>query len=152
MDTLQQLGELLLTSIPTVAFLLFVWFSYRKLVHKKLEHVLSERQARTDGAIQRAQAEIAQAEARTAEYEQRLREAQSEVYRTQEARRRHIMEKRDTALTEARRHADAMVKQSREQLERDVHEARSTLEQQADALAAKIIDSVLRPVAATGSR
>jgi len=152
MDTLQQLGELLLTSIPTIAFLLFVWFSYRKLVHKKLEHVLSERQARTDGAIQRAQAEIAEAEARTAEYEQRLREAQSEVYRTQEARRRHIMEKRDAALTEARRHADAMVKQSREQLERDVHEARSTLEQQADALAAKIIDSVLRPAAATGSR
>src|SRR5215469_75734 len=130
MDTLQQLGELLLTSIPTVAFLLIVWFSYRKLVHKKLEHVLSERHARADGAIQRAQAEIAQAE----------------------ARRRHIIEKRDAALTEARRHADAMVKQSREQLERDVHEARSTLEQQADALAAKIIDSVLRPVAATGSR
>src|SRR5215831_5905973 len=130
MDTLQQLGELLLTSIPTIAFLLFVWFSYRKL-----EHVLSERHARTDGAIQRAQAEIAEAEARTAEYEQRLREAQSEVYRTQEARRRHIMEKRDAALTEARRHADAMVKQSREQLERDVHEARSTLEQQGDALA-----------------
>jgi len=152
MDTLQQLGELLLTSIPTVAFLLIVWFGYRKLVHKKLEQVLSERHARTDGAIQQAQAEIAKAEARTAEYEQRLREAQSEVYRTQEARRRHIMEKRDAALTEARRHADAMVKQSREQLERDVHEARSTLEQQADALAAKIIDSVLRPVAATGSR
>ena len=152
MDTLQQLGELLLTSIPTVAFLLIIWFAYRKLVHKKLEHVLSERHERTEGAMQQAQAAIARAEARTAEYEQRLRGAQSEVYRTQEARRRHIMEKRDAALTEARRHAEAMVKQSRVQLERDVTEARSTLEHQADALAAKIIDSILRPVAATGSR
>jgi len=152
MDTLQQLGELLLTSIPTVAFLLIIWFAYRKLVHKKLEHVLSERHERTEGAMQQAQAAIARAEARTAEYEQRLRGAQSEVYRTQEARRRLVMEKRDAALTEARRHAEAMVKQSRVQLERDVTEARSTLEHQADALAAKIIDSILRPVAATGSR
>src|SRR5215472_4373425 len=114
MDTLQQLGELLLTSIPTVAFLLIIWFAYRKLVHKKLEHVLSERHARTEGAMQQAQAAIARAETRTAEYEQRLREAQSEVCRTQDARRRHIMEKRNTALAEARRHAEAMVKHSRE--------------------------------------
>jgi len=152
MDTLQQLGELLLTSIPTVVCLLIVWVAYRQTVHKKLEQVLSERHARTEGAIQKAHSEIARAEARTAEYERRLEEARSQVYRTQEARRRYIMEQRSVALTAARRHADAMVKHSRKELEREVKEARTVLERQADALAARIIDSILRPVAATGSR
>jgi len=152
MDILRQLGELLLTSIPTIVCLLVVWVGYRRIVHKKLEHILAERHARTDGAIQQAHAEIAKAEARTAEYERRLREARSHIYQAQEARRRQIMEKRSAALADARRHADEMVKRAHAALEKDVHEARIMLERQADALAAQIIASILRPVAATGSR
>ena len=83
--TLRQLGELLLSSIPTIIFLLIVWAAYRLIVHKKLEQVLADRHTQTEGAIQRAQAEIASAEARTSEYEQRLREARSMIYNSQPA-------------------------------------------------------------------
>ena len=152
MDILEQLGELLLTSIPTIICFLVLWMAYRLIVHKKLEQVLAERHSRTEGAIQEAQAEISKAEARTAEYEQRLREARSQVYKTQEARRRHLMEKRSAALAQARQHADEMVKHARTALEKDVSEARSTLEHQADALADQVIASILRPMAAGGSR
>lgn len=152
MDILTQLGELLLTSIPTIICFLVLWVAYRQIVHKKLEQVLAERHARTEGAIQEAQAEISKAEARTAEYELKLREARSQIYKTQEARRRHTMEKRSTALAQARQQADEMVKHARAALERDVKEARATLEGQADALANQVIASVLRPVAASGSR
>lgn len=152
MDILTKLGELLLTSIPTIICFLVLWVAYRMIVHKKLGQVLAERHARTEGAIEEAQAEISKAEARTAEYEQKLREARSHIYKTQEARRRHIMEKRSAALAEARHHADEMVKHARTALEKDVKQARSTLEQQADSLADQVIASILRPAAASGSR
>ncbi|HEY6250762.1 MAG TPA: ATP synthase F0 subunit B [Candidatus Angelobacter sp.] len=152
MDILKQLGELLLTSIPTIICFLVLWVAYRQLVHKKLEQILAERHARTEGAMQEAQSEISKAEARTAEYEQRLREARSQIYKAQEGRRRHIMEKRSAALAQARQHADETVKHARAALERDVNEARSSLESQADALADQVIASILRPVAASGSR
>jgi len=152
MDTLRQLGELLLASIPTVVCLLIVWGAYRTIVQKKLQQVLADRHARTEGAIQQAQAAISRAEARTAEYEQRLREGRSQTYKLQEARRRHIMEKRSAALADAQRHADEMVKRAHLDLEHDVKEARAVLERQAEAIAAQIIESILRPVAATGSR
>src|SRR5437763_15087892 len=150
--TLRQLGELLLSSIPTIIFLLIVWASYRLIVHKKLDQILAGRHAQTEGAIQRAQAEIASAEARTSEYEQRLREARSMIYKSQEARRRQIMGKRDAALAQARQQADHLIKQSRAALEKDVAAARALLQQQTENLAQRIIDSILRPAVAVGGR
>ena len=152
MDTLRQLGELLLTSIPTIVFLLIVWGAYSAIVQKKLDQVLAERHARTEGAIEQAQKEIATAEARTAEYEQRLREARSTIFKSQEARRRQMMEKRNAALVQAHQQAQEMIKQARAALEKDVAEARATLQRQADILATQIVETVLRPAAAAGSR
>jgi len=150
--TLRQLGELLLTSIPTIIFLLIVWAAYRLIVHKKLEQVLAQRHSLTEGAIQKAQQEIAAAEARTSEYEQRLRDARSTIYKAQESRRQQIMEKHNAALAQARAQAEEMLKQSRAALEQDMKAARLMLQQQADSLAKEIIDSILKPAAAMGGR
>jgi len=152
MDTLRQLGELLLTSIPTIVFLLIVWGAYSAIVQKKLNQVLAERHARTEGAIEQAQKEIATAEARTAEYEQRLREARSTIFKSLEARRRQMMEKRNAALVQAHQQAQEMIKQARAVLEKDVAETRATLQRQADVLATQIVETVLRPAAAAGGR
>jgi len=142
-DTLRQVGELLVSSIPTIIGLLIVWTAYSFLVHRPLQKVLAERQALTQGAIQRAQAEIATAEARTAEYEQRVREARSQIYKTQEANRQRVMEKRDSALAEARRQAGDMVKNARADLDKDAVAAKAVLQQQSGALADQVIARVL---------
>ena len=76
---LRQIGELLVNSIPTIISVLIVWVGYRYIIHGKLQQVLEQRHALTQGAIQRAQEEIAKAEKRTAEYEQRVREARAEI-------------------------------------------------------------------------
>jgi F-type H+-transporting ATPase subunit b len=152
MDTLKQVGELLFSSIPTVVFLLTVWIAYRLIVQRKLDSVMAERHARTEGAVQEAQAQIAKAESRTGEYEQQLREARSQVYQMQEARRRQMMEKRSAALAEARHQADEMVKRAQADLQKDVEAAEANLSRQADVLANEIIDSILRPMAAMEGR
>lgn len=149
METLRQLGELLLTSIPAIISLLIVWGAYQSLVYRRLQQVLAERHARTEGAVQSAQQQIASAEKRTAEYEQKLRDARSQIYKTQEAQHQQIMEHRNSALAEARKHAEEMLSRARAATMQELETAKASLQKQADSLADEIIDSILRPAAAT---
>jgi F-type H+-transporting ATPase subunit b len=149
---LRQIGELLISSIPTILSVLIVWIGYRFLVHGKLKQVLEQRHALTEGAIERAQQEIAIAEKRTAEYEERVREARAAIYKAQQANRQRLMDERNAALAEARMRAGEMVKKARVILEAETTEAKATLEQQATVLADQIIAIVLRPAAVVGGR
>ena len=151
-EILRQVGTLLIAAIPTALGLLVVWAGYRFIVHGKLQQVLDQRHALTEGAIQKAQQEIAAAEARTANYEQRVREARAQIYQQQQAYRQRVLEQRNAALAAARKQAGDMVKQARAALEKDVLAAKTSLEQQANVLADQVIQQVLRPAAAAGGR
>ena len=145
-DTLRQLGGLLLGSVPTVVMLLLMYAIYTVVVHKPLARVLAERRAKTEGAIEKARADIAAAEARTAEYEQRLREARLAVFKSQEARRQQALQARTEAVARARARAQEQVRQARAVLEQDKIAAQESLQAESARLAALIVRSVLRPV------
>lgn len=149
---LRQIGELLVSSIPTIIALLIVWAGYRFIVYGKLKQVLEQRRALTQGAVERAQKEIAAAEQRTLEYEQRVREARTQIFRAQQANRQRIMEERNAALAEARKQAGETARQARTALEKDMAAAKTTLEQQAHVLADRVIETVLKPAVAAGGR
>jgi F-type H+-transporting ATPase subunit b len=146
-QTLRQLGELLLGAVPTVILLATLYILYTFLVHRPLAAVLAERRNRTEGAMEKARADIAAAEARTAEYEQRLREARLRVFKNQEARRQQATQSRNQAVNEARTRAQAQVKQARADIEEYKQQAMSKLQSDAAQLAAAIVRAVLRPVA-----
>jgi F-type H+-transporting ATPase subunit b len=143
-QTLRQLGELLLGSVPTIVLFLVLYLAYGALVHKPLEKILSERRARTEGAMEKARADISAAEARTAEYESRLREARVGVFKAQEARRQRILGTRAAVVAAARAQADSLVKQNRAALAEDVERSKGTLPADAERLATEIISSILR--------
>jgi F-type H+-transporting ATPase subunit b len=147
---LRQIGELLVNSIPTIISVLILWTAYTFLVHGKLRQVLAQRHALTEGAIERAQQEIAIAEKRTAEYEERVREARSQIYKALQAHLQRVMEERNAALAEARKNAGEMVKKARVVLEADIVSAKAALEQQAIVLAEQVIVTVLKPATAGG--
>jgi len=142
---LRQLGELLLGSVPTIIFLVLLYLSYNALVHKPLVKVLAERRAKTEGAVEKARADIAAAEARTAEYEQRLRESRLAVFKAQEARRQLAMQARAAALAEARSKAQVQVEQARTAIEKDKVAAQESLQAESGRLAAEVIRIVLQP-------
>ena len=140
-----QLGGLLLGSVPTIIFVILLFGIYSAVVHKPLTKVLAERHSRTEGAIEKARADIAQAEARTAEYEQRLREARMTVFKSQEARRQQALQARAAAVAEARTRAQAQVEQARAAIEQDKVVAKTGLEAESGRLATAIIRTVLEP-------
>ena len=146
-QTLRQLGELLLQAIPTIFLFLTVYLGYRIIVHKPLLRILEERYSRTQGAVEKARADIASAEAKTAEYEQRLRESRLALVRAQEARLAEVMEVRNAVLNKAREQAAAKVGAARVAMEKDVEVAKAVLRADAEKLSQEVIDTILRPVA-----
>jgi F-type H+-transporting ATPase subunit b len=144
-DALKQaLGELLLNAVPTIILFLLLYVAYRKLVHEPLMKVLSERHARTTGAVAKAQADIAEAESRTAEYEQRLRDARTSVFKTMEARRKNLLEMRSAALAEAKAAAMTQIKAAKSEIEKETATAKSGLQAQAENLATEVIRTILK--------
>ena len=144
-----KLGELLLGSVPTAIFLIVLYGVYSVLVHGPLTKILAERRGKTEGAIEKARADMAAAEARTAEYEQRLREARLAVFKAQEARRQTAAQARAGAVAQARGRAQAEVDQAKASIEADKQKAQSGLQAQAGQLASEIIRAVLRPTPTT---
>ncbi len=146
-QTLRQLGELLLGAVPTVLLLAGLYILYTFLVHRPLSAVLAERRSRTEGAMEKARADIAAAEARAAEYEQRLREARQKVFKGQEARRQQATRTRTEAVNEARTRTQSEVRRARADLETDKQQAMEKLQSDAARLATEIVRTVLRPMA-----
>ena len=147
-ETLRQVGELLLGSVPTIIIFLLLFGLYTVLVHRPLVRVLSERHARTQGAIEKARADVASAEARTAEYEQKLREARLALFKLLEARRAQAAQARAAAVAEARKSAQAQIEQARAVIEQDKASAEKVLDGEAGRLAQEIIRMVLDPTLA----
>src|SRR5208337_3294115 len=147
-QTLQQLGGLLLGSIPTVILLTLLYVLYRAIVHNPLQRVLAERRSKTEGAVEKSRADIAAAEARTSEYEQRLREARAKVFHAQEARRKAALDARTAAMNEGRNKAQVQVQAAKADIEKDREAAQQSLQGEAQTLATEIIRRVLQPAGA----
>jgi F-type H+-transporting ATPase subunit b len=146
-QTLRQLGELLLGAVPTVILLATLSILYTFLVHRPLTAVLAERRNRTQGAIEKARADIAAAEARTADYEQRLREARQKIFKNQEARRQQATQSRNQIVHQAHTRAQEQIKQARAGIGEDKQQAMSKLQSDAARLATEIVRIVMRPMA-----
>src|SRR5258708_6156098 len=147
-ETLRQLGELLLGSVPTVILLAVLYALYSTMGKRPLRRVLEERRSKPEGAVEKSRADIAAAEARTAEYEQKLREARAVVFRAQEAKRQAVLQARTNALNEARTKAQAQVQAAKRDIENDRAAAEAGLPADAAMLAQEIVRRVLQPAGA----
>ena len=128
--------------------LLLLYILYTVLVHNPLKKVLAERRGKTEGAIDKARADIAAAEARTSEYEQKLREARAVVLKRQDARRKEALDIRAKAVADARAHAQQQISDARAALTKDADTAKASLQAEAGRLATDIVRTVLRPAGA----
>jgi F-type H+-transporting ATPase subunit b len=143
-QTLRQVSELLLGAVPTAVILLLLYVAYHFLVHKPLAAVLAERRNRTEGAVEKARADIAAAEAKTAEYEARLREAKVAIFKQQDARRKQAQEARMAAVAAARAKAEQQVEHALTALQQDVAAAKTGLQSESERLASEIIRAILQ--------
>jgi F-type H+-transporting ATPase subunit b len=151
-ETLHQLGTLLLGSVPTIFLFLLLVILYRFLVYGPLNRVLAERRARTDGAIEQANAATAAAAAKTQEYEAQLRAARSRIFQARQQKQQQWNRERDSALAEAQEAAQRQIEEAKLALQAQTNAAHRTLENSIDELAGEILRAILpRGRAAAGS-
>ena len=150
-EVIQQLGELLRGSLPTLILFILLVLAYQFLVQGPLSRTLAERRARTSGAVEEANKAIAAAESKADDYANNLRQARAEVFRVREQRLQQWAHERDTVLDAARKKALQRVLEAKLALESEAVAARKTLMAGADQLAEQVVRAVM-PAAAGGSR
>jgi len=151
-ETLHQLGGLLLGSVPTIFLFLVLVILYRLLVYGPLMRVLSERRARTEGAIEQANAATAAAAAKTQEYEAQLRAARSRIFQARQQKLQQWTAERDRAVAEAHEAAQRQLEEAKAGLQTQSKAAHRTLEGSIDELAGEILRAVLPKGSATLER
>lgn len=146
-----QVGQLIQGSVPTILLFIVLVLAYQFLVQAPLSRALSERRARTEGAMEEAQNAISRAEQRAAEYATKLRQARAEVYKVREQRVKQWSGERDAALDLARKAASQKVIQAKSEIEAEAAKAKQTIEASAGELASRVVRAVL-PVTVGGTR
>jgi F-type H+-transporting ATPase subunit b len=142
-ETLNQLRGLLLGSIPTIFLFLFLVFLYRILVYGPLTKVLAERKARTDGAIEQANAATAAAAAKTQEYEAQLRAARSKIFQARQQQQQQWGREREAALAEAHEAAQRQLEEAKSAMQLQANAAHRSMERSIDELAGEILKAIL---------
>lgn len=148
---LDQVGQLLLGSVPTGLLFITLVLFYYFLVQAPLTRTLRERHARTEGAIEEAHKAISRAEQRANEYAEKLRQARIDILRLREQRIQQWNAERDAALDAARRAAGEKLAQAKADVDAQTAQARRSIEASAPELAGRIVQAVL-PMVAGGTR
>src|ERR1017187_10850340 len=134
-STLHQLGEILLKAVPTIFLVVLLHFYLKYVFLKPMAKVLHERYLATEGARKVAQESLERASAKTTQYQAAIYAARSEIYQAGEQIQKRLQEKEAADLRTARQHAEALVKEAKAQLARDVELAKAGLAQDSDLLA-----------------
>lgn len=140
---LNELGGLVLGAVPTMVLFILLVIAYGLLVRRPLDRILSERHARTAGAMEQAKGAIAAAEAETGAYEEKLRKAKAELFEARERRMKQWAEEREAALDQVRQASQQRVSSARKGIEQSVVEARAQIEIASSDLSAKVLAAVL---------
>ena len=142
-QTLRQLGELMLGSVPTMVLFILLVIAYGLLVRRPLDRILAERRLRTTGAVEQARGAISAAEAETAVYEDKLRAAKRAMFEEREQKLKLWAAEREAALEQARAGTQVKVRAARQEIEQGVSAARQQIEAASSELSAQILRAVL---------
>ena len=140
---LNELGGLVLGSVPTMLLFLLLVAAYGLLVRRPLDRVLAERRERTSGAVEQARGAIAAAEAETATYEDKLRNAKAEIFQARDRKLKEWNQEREAALAQVRQTAQERVRGARHEIEQSAQEARLQIVRMSDELSSQIVKAVL---------
>lgn len=140
---LQQLGDLMVGSIPTAIIFIFLAVAYWILLYGPLTRTLAERRERTRGAVEKAADAIAAADAKSQEYEARLGAARAEIFRHREQLIQQWNIERDNALASARLAAQERVRGAETALKAQAAEAQKQIEGSTEQIASQILKAIL---------
>lgn len=142
---ISQLEQLLVQSIPTIVFVIFLLAFLNRLFFKPLSQTLDARAKATSGALAEARKQAGRAEEKLSEYERAIQAARQEIYQHREDVRRKALAERDGKVQKARNSAEGMVKDAQAALDKETAVAKTELRTAVGSLAAEVTVSLFAP-------
>lgn len=142
-DILNQLGELVLGSVPTMVLFVLLVISYGLLVRRPLDRILAERRKRTTGAVEQARGAIAAAEAETTAYEDKLRKAKAEIFQARDQKLKQWNAEREAAIEQVRQVAQQRIVAAKQEIEQSAVAARTQIDGMSAELSSRILAAML---------
>ena len=146
--TLHALGRILLNALPTFFILLFLFVYLQQMFFGPLRKTLAARFAASEGAQLAAKQSLERAALQVEEYQRALQAARVESYKQQEAAFQQISAENAGHAAEVRKQAEASILGAKEQMDREVADAKQNLEAQSEQLAERISEVILQGRAA----
>jgi len=132
-----------LTLVWVIAFVLLLTVILDRLLLRPLTRVMQERETAIGSARELADRSRARAQAAIEDFEAKTLAARTDVYRQMDEKRRSALARRAEILGETRREVEQAMQHAADQLTAQTAAARASLERDADALAAGIVERVL---------
>jgi F-type H+-transporting ATPase subunit b len=129
-----------LSVLWVIFFVLLLTVILQQLFFKPLLGVIQAREAAVSSATALAERSAAEARRAAEELEARTAAARAVVYREMDETRRRALDRRAALLAETRAEAERELAMAKVALADDVRQARSTLEQDAEAIGRSIAD------------
>jgi F-type H+-transporting ATPase subunit b len=142
-EIINQLGELFLGAVPTVIIVFLFYLFMRWSFFTPMEHVLSERRKRAEGARTDAEAARAIAHEKLRTYGDAVKKARAEIFTGQESLRRRALDERQATINAARATAQSALQEAKKGIAADVKAAEAELERSKDTLANDIAEAIL---------
>jgi F-type H+-transporting ATPase subunit b len=132
-----------LSVVWIIALVLILSVLLDRLLLRPLTHVMREREGAIRSARDLAESSRAKAQAAADEFDARTRSARNELYRQMEEKRRAALDRRAELVAATRAEIEQTVDAATKRLRAQAATARQQIDQDADALAATIVERVL---------
>lgn len=147
-ETLQELAQLLLKSVPTIIIFIGLTFYLQRVFFRPMQRLLDERKRATEGVHELARQAFEAAESKNSEFEQALQIARAELLREREMLRRRWADEQVQQVAKARAEADAKIAEAKRQTDAEVRKTEAELEARVQGLGEDIVRALLRRRAA----
>jgi F-type H+-transporting ATPase subunit b len=143
LSILSALQPILIRALPTFFLVILLHWYLKKVLIQPIQRVLAERQKRTEGAVEAAEAALADVNAKLVAYDKALYEARAGVYAEQEQNRRTLQADQASAIEQAKQKMAAQVAAATAQISAEAEAARASLAGESERLADQITTAVL---------
>lgn len=127
-----------------IALILLMIFILNRTLFKPINKILDDREKKTRAGGGDAADILHSIDEGMSHYENSLREARGEGYRLMEEKRNEAISAREAKLEAVREEVNSLITKEKEDIKKQAEEARTTLENEASAIARKISSQILR--------
>ena len=138
--TLKDLADLLIESVPTIFFFLFLVWYLRRVYFRPIAKILEERRQSTAGVRDLAQRAFEAADQRQSEFEHALQLARAQVYEENEKLRRQWTHEQTEEIAKARADLDAQIDKAKQNLAHETDGVKSQLDSEVERLSESIVN------------